>query len=120
MSLTAKQALTGRDALTRCAVSARAGRVFVSLRTVYHLKGATVMGRRMLHGVMALAFLASVASLVQSSLTRSIPCPDCGTAMTWIDADEPARSDPAWKLLDRYRCDHCEYDAVMAAQIPKR
>jgi hypothetical protein len=73
----------------------------------------------MLHGLMVLALLACFASLIQTSLTRSQPCPECGTLMRWIDKNQRLSADDnTWRLLDMFRCDRCGYDVVLAAWDP--
>jgi hypothetical protein len=74
------------------------------------------MVRRLWIGVMVLAFLASIASLIETSMTRSKPCPACGSPMQWIDGQERSTfEEGTWELLDLYRCHRCEYEVILAA-----
>jgi hypothetical protein len=56
--------------------------------------------------------LVCIASLVDTSLSYSMPCPDCGTAMSRIGEMRLLSSDGStWTTTSYvYRCHKCQYD----------
>lgn len=75
------------------------------------------MRRRTLHVCMALALLACIASLIETSLSRSQPCPLCGGRMTGIGAIHSLSIDGkrCGNAQVVYRCRKCDYDVLEPA-----
>lgn len=75
------------------------------------------MGHRTVHILMAVALVACIGSVIQSSLSDSEPCPLCGqrTAIVGrIQCMTPDRT--VWAITKTYRCADCRYEFVVPAE----
>jgi DNA-directed RNA polymerase subunit RPC12/RpoP len=77
------------------------------------------MKRRVFHLLMAVACVLCVASLIETSLTRSIPCAICGRRTEFLGSVGRMSADHMTVVttMHAYRCNHCQYEILTAAPV---
>jgi hypothetical protein len=79
-----------------------------------HHVGDIVMVRQALHLVMAIALVASMASIIQTALSRSEPCPLCGGPMQRIGTIHSLSIDRRTsRATGIHRCHGCDYEVIL-------